>query len=173
MDVLQQILNDVMASVPRLTLEKTILKKLQHQGVQFPKTLPRKLAEHILSGNQEPFQYRGRTQPKEISLSFDETDADEVTRAVEQFLNVQFPTLVDDFARRISRAFLKDLKRRWTEEQRLQQADLAGFHSRMEETWGQPLAKLRMLLTVAREWCGEAHQEIDETIPRGRLGSRN
>jgi hypothetical protein len=31
MDVLQQILNDAMASVPRLTLEKRILKKLQRQ----------------------------------------------------------------------------------------------------------------------------------------------
>ncbi len=168
MDVLQQTLNDAMASVPRLTLENLIAKKLQRQGAKFAKTLPRKLAEHILSGREEPFRYRGRTQPKDISLSFDEADSDEITRAVDHFLNVQLPALVDDFAGRISKKILRDLKGRWTEEQRLQQADLSGFHTRMEETWGQPLAKLRMLLTIAREWCGEAHQDADETVPRGQ-----
>jgi hypothetical protein len=50
----------------------------------------------------------------------------------------------------------------------LQQTDISGFRSRMKETWGQPLAKLRMLLTIAREWCGEAHQAADESVPRGQ-----
>jgi hypothetical protein len=168
MDVLQQILNNAMASVPRLTLEKLIVKKLRAQRERFAKKLPRNLAEHILSGRKEPFRHWGRTEPKNLSLAFDETDADEVTRAVEHFLNVQLPTLVDDFAERIAKDFLKDLKGRWPEEQRLQQGDLSGFRNRMEETWGAPLAKLRMLLTIAREWCGEAHQEADQATPRKR-----
>jgi hypothetical protein len=170
-NVLQQSLNDVVASVPRLTLEKLIAKKLQHQRAKFPKTLPRKLAEHILSGSEEPFRYRGRTLPKDLSLSFDEADGDDITRAIDSFLNIKLPALVDDCAARISKKILRDLKGRWTEEQRLQQADLSGFRNRMEETWGTPLAKLRMLLTIAREWCGEAHQEADQATPpeRARL----
>lgn len=168
MDVLQQTLNDATASVPRLTLEKLIKKKLQLQGAKFPTTLPRKLAEHILSGSEEPFRYRGRTQPRDIEISFDDADGEQVSRTLDHFLNVKLPALVDDFAVRIAKKILRDLKGRWTEEQRQQLADISGFRSRMEETWGQPLAKLRMLLTIAREWCGEAHEEADETAPQGR-----
>lgn len=149
-------------------LEKIISKKLGDQGVKFPKTLPRKIAEHILSGTAEPFCHVGRTQPKDISLTFDEADLEEVTRVIDKFLNVQLPALVEGFAERISKKTLKDLKKRWAEEQRLQEVDLAGFRERMEETWGKPLGQLRMLLTIAREWCGEAHGEADDSEENGK-----
>lgn len=165
MDTLQQILNNVLASVQRVTLENLIAKKLKGQGAKFPRTLPRQLAEHILSGSEQVFKFRRRTQLKDLVIEFDEADAEEITRAVDNFLNVKLPALVDDFAARISKKTLKDLKGSWHEEQRLQQADILGFRSRMEETWGEPLAKLRMLLTIAREWCGEAHQEAEKTVP--------
>ena len=41
MDVLQQTLNKVLATLPTLTLEGLIAKKLRGQGVKFPKTLPK------------------------------------------------------------------------------------------------------------------------------------
>ena len=78
---------------------------------------------------------------------------------VESFLENQLPAMVPAVAERIAKKTLRDLKLNWTEEQRLQQADLAGFRSRMEETWGKPLGELRMLLTIAREWCGESHKK--------------
>ena len=78
------------------------------------------------------------------------------------------PALVEDFAERISKKTLRDLKKSWTEEQRLQQVDLVGFRERMEETWGKPLGQLRMLLTIAREWCGEAHREADVSSTKGK-----
>lgn len=64
MDTLQQILNNVLASVQRVTLENLIAKKLKGQGAKFPRTLPRQLAEHILSGSEQVFKFRRRTQLK-------------------------------------------------------------------------------------------------------------
>jgi hypothetical protein len=162
MDILHQTLNQVLASLPALTLENLIAKKLRGQGVKVPKRLPAKLAAHILSGNAEPFRDGGRTRPSNISLSFDEAAGDEVARVMDSFLENQLPAMIPDLADRISKKMLKSLKLSWTEEQRLQQADLAGFRSRMEETWGKPLGELRMLLTIAREWCGETHAEPDK-----------
>lgn len=49
MDVLQQALHKAIAILPAVMLEKLVSKKLGDQGVKFPKTLPRKVAEHILS----------------------------------------------------------------------------------------------------------------------------
>jgi hypothetical protein len=159
MDALERALHKVIASVPALMLEKLISRKLAGMGVRFPKTLPRKIAEHILSGTEEPFRYAGRTRPKDISLTFDESDCEELARVVERFLNVQLPAVIDDFSERIAKKTLRGLKKSWVEEQRLQQVDLASFRERMQETWGEPIGQLRMLLTIAREWCGEAHGE--------------
>jgi hypothetical protein len=54
MDVLQQALHSTIATLPAVMLEKLVAKKLGDQGVKFPKTLPRKIAEHILSGAPDP-----------------------------------------------------------------------------------------------------------------------
>jgi hypothetical protein len=152
-------------------LEKLILKKLRAQGVKFPEALPRQLAEHILSGTSEPFHHGGRDLREDILLSFDEADGEEVSRVIDKFLDVRLPALVDDFAERLSEKILRGLKKGWPEEQKLQQDDLAGFRRRMEETWGKPLGKLRMLLTIAREWCGEAHEDAhnSQEKSKGRL----
>jgi hypothetical protein len=159
MEVLQQILNKVVTSVPTMTLERLIAKKLRGQGAKFPKALPGKLAEHMLSGTAEPFRYSGRTQLKDISLSFDDSDGEEVASVMNRFLEVELPILVPVLAERIAKTTLMGLRKNWTDEQRLQQEDLSGFRTRMDETWGKPLGELRMLLTIAREWCGEAHRE--------------
>lgn len=60
MDVLQQALTQAMASLPELSLEKLITKKLQNQGITTPKSLANKLAKHVLSGKTAPFRYRGK-----------------------------------------------------------------------------------------------------------------
>ena len=168
MDVLQQALHKAIATLPTVVLEKLVAKKLGEQGVKFPKTLPRKVAEHVLSGAAEPFCFDGRTEPEDISLTFDGTDLAEIDRVIDTFLDVQLPVLVEGFAERISKQMLRDLKKRWPKEQKAQQVDLAGFRERMEETWGKPLRQLRMLLTIAREWCGEAHEEADDSEKDGK-----
>jgi hypothetical protein len=145
------------AALPELLLEKLITRKLTSQGIIAPKTLPRKLAKHILSGSSDPFRYRGRTTPKDITLTFDETDADELTRAVDLFCEVQLPALISTTAEDLSKKALKDLKRNWPDEHKRQHSELSGFRRRLEETWGKPIGQLRLLLTIAREWCGEAH----------------
>jgi len=154
-------------------LEKLVSRKLRDQGAKVPKTLPRKISQHILSGTAEPFRHAGRIQPKDISLTFDDADIEEVTRIIDRFLNIELPALVDEFAERISKKTLRGLKKSWVEEQRLQQVDLVGFRERMEETWGKPLGQLRMLLTIAREWCGEAHREADNSEANGKSRLRS
>ena len=163
MNTLHETLNRVVASLPELFLEKLITQKLKIQGITAPKTLPRKLAKHILSGSGDPFRYRGKTTPKDITLTFDENDADALTRAMDQFCEVKLPDLIAATAEDLSKKTLKGLKRNWPAEKKLQDAEFSGFRSRLEETWGKPLGKLRLLLAIAREWCGEAHAASSAT----------
>jgi hypothetical protein len=158
MNVLQETLEQAAIEVPKqIILEKLISKKLEKQGISEPKAISRKLARHILSGNSEPFRYNRRKYSKDIDLAFDEADAADIERAFEQFQNELLSQAIPRIAERISKKTLKHLKLRWLEEQVQQEVDLAGFRQRMEERWGKPLGQLRMLLTMAREWCGWAH----------------
>jgi len=161
MDALQQALNQVMASLPELFLENLISKKLRDQGITAPKTLSGKLAKHILSGNSEPFVDKRGKLAGDVTLDLKEADLDEMTGALDRFCKKQLPTLLPDIAGRISKTVLKDLRARWGSEQALQEADSSEFRKRLEDRWGKPLGQLRMLLTMTREWCQEAHNHAN------------
>lgn len=129
---------------------------VQDQGVVAPKRLPHKLAEHILSGSTKPFKYRGGAQAGNISLTFEQTDVDEMAKRLSVFCETKLPEVLDQVGERASRRILKDLKSRWPREQASQEADLSKFRKRLEDRWGKPLGQLRMLLTMSREWCQHA-----------------
>ncbi len=150
-----------MASLPELFLENLISKKLRDQGITAPKTLSGKIAKHILSGNSEPFVYKRGTYARDVTLDLKETDLDEMTHALDRFCKTQLPKLLPDVAGRISKTVLKDLKSRWVHEQALQETELSEFRKRLEDRWGKPLGQLRMLITMTREWCQEAHNHVN------------
>jgi hypothetical protein len=161
MDTLQQSLNQVLEGVPAILLQKLIDKKLQKQGIPPSKDLSKKLTEHILSKTGKPFRYRSRNYSGNINLTFDEADADEISNAFDRFTEEQLPRLLPGVARRVSKIVFKKLMSSWQAEHAQQEADLAGFRQRMEETWGKPLGQLRMLLTMSREWCQWAHTRYE------------
>jgi hypothetical protein len=161
MDTLQQSLNQVLEGVPAILLQKLIDKKLQKQGIPPSKDLSKKLAEHILSKTGKPFRYRSRKYSGNINLTFDEADADQISKAFDRFTEDQLPELLPEVAHRVSKIVFKRLMTSWLAEHAQQEADLAGFRQRMEETWGKPLGQLRMLLTMSREWCQWAHTRYE------------
>lgn len=157
MHVLQQTLNEATASLPAIFLEKAISKKLNAQGIEPTKRLCSKLARHILDRTGKPFRYQSKKYKGTISLVFTEADADELTKAIEDFAKNRISAVVEGIAKRTSKTVLKDLKSRWPEENAQQESELAGFRERLEQRWGKPLGQLRMLLTMVREWTENAH----------------
>jgi hypothetical protein len=155
MDVLQKSLDRALTALPELFLEKSIAKKLQDQGIKGPKSLSHKIARHILSGKTQPLKL-GSKHP-DITLTFNEADANAITRDSQDFLKTGLPKLLPQVASRLSKGVLRNLKSRWAEEHALQNAELSGFRERLEERWGKPLDQLRMLLTIAREWGQAVH----------------
>lgn len=146
-----------MEELPALFLENLISKKLQKQGITAPKRLSKRIARHLLSGTTEPFSYASRKYSGTIKLTFDETDVEEITHALDRFCTTKLPKLLPDIAGRLSVRVLKDLKSRWANEHAMQDAELSEFRKRLEQRWGKPLGRLRMLLTMSREWCQNAH----------------
>ena len=154
-DSLQQAVEDGLANLPVTFLEHQISKKLKQQIVKPPKGLARKIAEHMLSGSTEPFVFEHAAHRKNIEISIDDSDIEQITRAIKHFQEKQLPVLISSMTEETAKSTLKTLKARWPDEQKLQEADLAGFRERMQSKWGKPLGQLRMLLTMVREWVGE------------------
>ncbi len=167
MRALQESLEEAAKGLPAIFLENLISKKLKKRGLTAPKNLSKKLARHILSGSVEPFRYNSRKYWGNIDLAFDETDADEIDRALERFQNDLLSKTLPRIAERISKKTLKNLKSRWPDEHAQQEVDLAGFRKRLEERWGKPLGQLRMLLTMSREWCEWSHRR-NESLKGGK-----
>jgi len=152
-DILQQALNEAVANLPALLLEHQIAKKLKQQGMNAPKGLSQRMAEHVLSGSAEPFVSPRAPRGKKVNLTITDSDFKEVIEGLDRFYEEQIPSLIPSIAGKISRNVLRDLKSRWPNENSLQEADIVAFRARMEGRWGKPLGQLRMLLTMSREWC--------------------
>ena len=154
-DTLQQAVEDSLASIPVAFLEHQISKKLKQQIVRPPKGLARKIAEHVLSGSAEPFVFEHAAQRKNIKITIDDSDFEQMAQTLEHFQERQLPALISSMTEKTAERTLKALKTGWPEERRLQEADLAGFRERMQSRWGKPLGQSQMLLTMVREWVGE------------------
>jgi hypothetical protein len=152
-EILHQVLSDASAHLPTLFLEHRISKKLKEQGVKAPKGLSQQIAAHLLSGSTEPFVSPGTALGKQIHLTIDGSDLEEVLQGLERFCDEQLPALLPSMAGKASKKVLKQLKTRGPNEKSQQEDDIAEFRERMEGRWGKALGQLRMLLTMSREWC--------------------
>ena len=170
METLQQTLNDSLKGVPRRFFERMISKKLCALGIDATPTLSSELATHILRGNSGSFQYRARKpHPANVTLIFDEADSDELSKSLDSFCETELPKLIERLASSTSQRLGKRLKSDWANEHILQQNEIIAFRNHLENRWGIPLSKLRMMLTIAREWCQELNSESENSKEDNKL----
>jgi hypothetical protein len=169
-ETLQHALNVAAGNLPALFLEHRISKKLKLQNIKAPKGLARQMSEHILSGSSEPFASPRAARGKRVDITINDSDFEEVIRGLERFYDEQLPALLPPMAGKISKNVLKNLKSQWPNENSLQEVDILEFRKRMDGRWGKPLGQLRMLLTMAREWCQEIN--VRESRRRKHRNSR-
>ena len=155
---MQQAMEKATANLPALFLQRLIEKKFREQGIEPPKGFSEKMSAHYLGGNRGPFTFNSRDLPKNVKLTFTKADADEISKALEEFCDTQLPKVIESTARKTAVSVLKTLRERWPNEHAQQEQELKGFRDRLEECWGPAIGQLRMLLTMSREWCQEALQ---------------
>lgn len=160
MGVLQQSLEEAIAQLPAIVLENLLAEKLKERGIGPTRSLPRKLARHILDGNNGSYTHRSRKLSGNVDITVTEADGQQLMKALRHLHGEYIPVMVPRMARRIGKRTLKDLKSKWQAEETMQDEELTGFRERLEGRWNKPLGQLRMLLTMVREWCGDIfHRE--------------
>lgn len=154
---LQEAVETGLAALPHAFLEKQISKKLKEQMAKPPEGLARQMAEHLLRGSSEPFHAESVGDDGDVNITLDESDMKEIEAGILRFQEEDLPELLRSMSEDTAERTLRSLKTNWPKEQQMQESDLAGFRERMQRRWDKPLGQLRMLLTMVREWCGEAH----------------
>jgi Family of unknown function (DUF5677) len=157
-DIFQKVLNQQVSTMPAFFLEEMIAKKLREQGIKGAKGLSAELAKRALEGDHRPVHLKGGANEKNCTITLSEADIHELERKLNSFGETILPKMLPNLANRLAKSVLKDLKARWPEEEDSQASDLVEFQNRLRERWGTPLGQLKMLLTMAREWCEHTHR---------------
>jgi hypothetical protein len=164
---LQKTIEQALRNVPRMVLEKRLREKIAKAGaVASPKAV-RDAAERILAGAAESFSFRMEvTGNARASIEITAEDLNHVAEASDRFLEVQLDGVLRKIAEDSATAMLKKLKKGWPAEAAAQRSDITAFKKRLEGRWGKSLDKLRMLVTIAREW---AEAVIARKATQGKL----
>ncbi len=156
MRTLQELLEKELRNVPRQILETRLAEKLKAAGLRATKARTRRLAESILAGNTSDIAIA--KDGRDASIVVTDEDLDHVLKDTERFFGEHYERIVRDAAENIADLLHKSLTASWPGEYGAEEAEVAAFRGRLEGRWGKALAKLGMLLTIAREWTGGAFE---------------
>ena len=150
MHQIQKILDDAVAQVPRRALERRLAAKFKHLGIAVSDAATAALVQQILDGKTTGLRVDGG--PDDITIDLTQDDFDYVITVAEQFTNEQLPALVEKVSDEAADALFKSLAKGWRQEANSQRVDVDAFRDQLEHRWGKALGKLRLLLTISREW---------------------
>jgi uncharacterized protein DUF5677 len=165
MNTLQKALHQQIEKLPRQFISELLDKKLRAHGIRLSKRKCQQLLAKILDEGVEIHSIdlgKGRTVSKGVVIEFDEADSAEVEGKFTRFMS-ELPAIIRNTADRISRLILRDLKRKWKDQSAWEQKQTAGFRRRLQTRWRVGLGKLRMLLTIAREFGSDVNAELSAT----------
>jgi hypothetical protein len=166
MRTLQELLEKELRNVPRQILEKLLAEKFNAAGLRATKARTRKLAESILTGNTGDIAIA--KDGRDATIVVTDKDLDHVLKYTERFFGEPYQQIVRDAAENIADLLHKSLTASWPGEYKAQEAGVSAFRGRLEGRWGKALAKLRMLLTIAREWTGGAFERRQHAKAAGQ-----
>ena len=160
---LQHLLETTLKQIPQLLLEKRLTEQFRASGLTITHAAVRKAALHVLSGSEDPLRIDGTSDGDDVSIEITDEDIEYVASGTERFHTEQLEGVLREVSSDIANLVYKDLAKRWSVEYKAQQEDIEQFRGRLEHRWGKGLAKLRMLLTIVREWAQGAHERRQHT----------
>lgn len=163
MQILHQVLEECLRSVPEQVLGEIVARKLSDQGVELSPTEQKKILKQIVSGKSEiPFR-RSQREDRVVSIELTDDDFQQAEEATTKVL-AGLHGVIEGIAETLTTPILETLRKRWRNEWRQQRRLHSGFQQRLYGRWKAPLDLLRMLLTIARELGGSANEDAQGSV---------
>ncbi|HEY1723297.1 MAG TPA: DUF5677 domain-containing protein [Magnetospirillaceae bacterium] len=159
MEEIQQMLNEALDKILQYLLEKRLAEKFKAAGIKATDSEIEAAAVHVLNGESTTVGDAGDGMTIEITAD----DIKYIESEIERLDDEHVGAILNNLADRVSATYYEALSERWSEEFQAQQAESEGFKQRLEVRWGKALGKLRMLLTLIREWAQEAADRQHKT----------
>ncbi|MCD9007694.1 DUF5677 domain-containing protein [Luteimonas sp. XNQY3] len=147
---LQREIEAIVAQLPRKFVKDLIREKLVEAGLEPKEALLEQLTAHVLSGGKDEVTWE-ESGEKDFTLTFTDEDLDSIDRKLTAFTEKKLPKLVEEVTETGARELLKTLRRNWPDRDLWEKQARRTFEERLEQRWAEPLALLRMLLTISRE----------------------
>lgn len=135
--------------LPNAAVERVLASKLKKAGVRTHKATAKKLADHLLSGSEEPFKWGDGEAEQVFEISLTEEDIQEIKKRSRDLV-ASVPEVVKRVSHRIAEDFALRYASDWKRNRYLEERSTRGFRDRLEERWGDGLDGLRILLTTSR-----------------------
>lgn len=147
---LQREIEAIVAELPRKFTKDLIRDKLVEAGLTPEEAVVEQLTAHVFSGGQDELSL-GESAGEGFTLAFTDADVDSIDRRLTVFTNEELPGLVEEVTERSACQLIKVLRRSWPERSLWESQCRRTFEENLEQRWAEPLALLRMLLTISRE----------------------
>jgi hypothetical protein len=163
--VLQEAIELALQRVPNEFVVKMIADKFAEQGIKLTRGERDRLSKRLLRGQLRGFRlhrrnFRGK---RSIQINFTAQDAERAEQKFKEFIQTRVPDLVLAMVANYSAKILNHLMRTWRAESRRQKRLFAGFSKRLYARWGVAIERLRMLLTISREFGARINEEIRQS----------
>lgn len=162
MDTLQTVIHRSIEELPRQLLKYLLRQKLRVEGIRLSEHKVGSLTDRILAEKLDAFDFDDGTEGgrvRNIAIEFTDADSEWMEERFRKFMD-RLPSLIVDLTDKTSRQVLSSLKKKWRTEFQAQQRDLDKFQKRLEKRWRVGLDKLRMLISIAREYGSELNNSV-------------
>lgn len=156
---LQRGFEAIIAELPRRFAKDLFREKLVEAGLEPKGEFVEQLVANVFSGGKEEITWDegGRG---DFTLTITDEDLKSLDKKVRMFIRDQLPDLVVDVTAKSARGLLRTLRRNWPERYLWERQTCTAFQERLEQRWAEPLALLRMLLTISREIGSEKSEKL-------------
>jgi hypothetical protein len=148
---IQDLFEETIKDVPHKALEILLADKFKSAGIKVARKTIARSATHILSGKRGTLDIPGKGKHKTIEFTAD--DLEKLVKGVENFYETGMKEMIETTANSIAELMYNSLHQKLPKQVRDEKKFIAGFKSRLEERYDVGLNKLRMMVTMAREWA--------------------
>ncbi len=156
---IQKLLEAELQNMPVLILARMVREKFAQQNHKISERASERIARQIATGRAHRHVWTW-TFWRNTKIDFIDEDVETLERRVSEILEGQLDTMLSNITDRISEDFLTKSRKIWKRELRLEDRDRTAFERRLQERWGEPLRRLRLLLGISREFGSDFGAEV-------------